>query len=494
MRTRKSNKSKRFSYSQAYELGSEESGEDLDEVEDADADVDFEEPEGGEEGQEGSAGDDDDDEVMNDVRSEEEVLLEEEQLEGVAPKGGEIDPMDTDEDDAEGDGAAVKPRWAPKGRGKWKLKLLKRGNIHAVPPYPSDLRQTRVYDGPLKPWTSAQQLLTILYGPETGHIKVIRGMLRKWFNSQTLPNVSNNEGGVMHSPWLAQDYEEKEKRWSRSWYGKYRAARPELQKSRKIRAEHVDMFKPPSHGMICFTGPFNQQQQIRTSYGSGIPVTQSGLPLNAADNTESSTHGRPKGWLLDTGGIPLGIGWAPLTGHREQLLAVCAVPYADQELMEHDAREADAEEKKRGSVQIWSIPCHRKDASLARLVSSLQFDFGRSKRMQWCPVASPDDHTMGMLAVLCGDGQVRVLEIFKANTGQENYGWCPPPPPSMSVIFLDSANCPRQNGLLVLSLLSASRTNTWSRPLVLPGSIRIGFAWAIATAPSAFGPSIPNAC
>lgn len=430
MRTRKSNKAKRFSYSESYELGSEESEEDLGELQDADVDVDFEEPAGDEEGQGESAGDDDDDEVMNDAGVEDEGLSGGEKLEELPQEGGNVDSTDTEEDD--GDGTAVKPRWAPKGRAKWKLKLVERGTVHTVPEYPSDLRQTRMYEGPLKSWTRAQELLVILYGPEQAHIKVMRAMLRKWFESQTLPSISNDEGGVMHSPWLAEDFEEKEKRWSRSWYEKYRAASHELQKSRKIRSEHIDMFKPPSHEMVCFIGPFNQQQQIRTSYGSGNAVTQSGEPLT----DESSASQPPKGWLLDTGGIPLSIGWAPLRGHREQFLAVCTVPYADQELKEHDAREADAEEKKRGSVQIWSVPCQREDASPAHLVTSLQFDFGRSKQIQWCPVAPPDDHTIGMLAVLCGDGQARILEVLKSHIIQENYG----NGPSKYAVLLLSAN------------------------------------------------------
>lgn len=420
MRTRKSNKAKRFSYSESYELDSEENAEDLGELQDADADVDFEEPAGGEEGHGESAGDDDDDEVMNDADVGAEGLSEDEKLGELPQDGGKADSTDTEEEEEDdgGGGTAVKPRWTPNGRAKWKLKLLERGTVHVVPEYPSDLRQTRMHDGPLKSWTRAQQLLVILYGPEQAHIQVMRGLLRKWFHSQTLPNISNGEGGMMHSPWLAEDYEDKERRWSQSWYGKYRAASHELQKSRKIRSEHIDMFKPPPQELICFIGPFHQQQQIRTSYGSGNAVAQSGEPLT----NESSAPRPPKGWLLDTGGIPLSIGWAPLRGHREQFLAVCTVPYADQELKEHDARDADAEEKKRGSVQIWSIPCHREDASPAHLVTSLQFDFGRSKRIQWCPVAPPNDHTVGMLAVLCGDGQARVLEVLKSQTVQDNYG------------------------------------------------------------------------
>lgn len=427
MRTRKSNKSKRFSYTEAYELGSEDSEQELEDLEDGDVDVDFEVPDAGEEGQDDSPDDEADDDALNDGRREVEELSGGDKPGDVPRPVHEVDdPMDTDGEEEEGEdddhGTLAKSQQRPKGRGRLlKKKLVKRSIVHIVPPYPSDLQQTRVYDGPLKRWKRAHQLLTVLYGPNEGHIRVIAAMLRKWFESQTLPNKHTDKGGVMHSPWLPEDYEEKERLWSKSWYGKYRAASRDLQRSRKIRPEHIDMFKPPSHAMACFMGPFSNQRPVQTSYGSGIPVSRTGEPWKAIDsNSPPSTP--PKGWLLDTGGIPLGIGWAPLTGHREQFLAVCTVPYADQEPKDHNAPEDDSEEKKRGGIQIWSIPCHKNDGIPARLIHSFQFDFGRSKRMQWCPVAPPDNHTIGMLAVLCGDGQVRVFDVPNTTSGQENYG------------------------------------------------------------------------
>lgn len=420
MRTRKANKSKRFSFADTYGIESDEGSDGPAEVEDADEDddVDFDVTKDADEGQGGSDEDDDDDEPDGAVEDE-EPLGEGEEPEAV--DGDDIVPVES-EDDGGDDTARKRQNRVPRGRGRWKKNLPKRATVHGVPPYPIDLRKTRVYDGPLKRWTRSHQLLTMLYGPGEARIAVARGMFRKWFANQVLPGKTHTgRGGVMQSPWLAEDYELKQKQWARSWYEKCRSAK-QVQRSHKIRPDHVEMFKPASDSLICFVGPFNNQTQVRSSYGFGQPVSETGQTQAAIDPSLQDGATPASGWLLDTGGLPLGIGWAPVTGRQEQYLAVCTVPPSDQELRLSRVPEEDPEEKKRGSIQIWSIPCHKDGGGYASLVHHLWFDWGRPKRLQWCPVPSPDDSKVGLLAVLCNDGQVRVVEIAKPTSGQTNYG------------------------------------------------------------------------
>ncbi|KAL1876478.1 hypothetical protein Daus18300_002722 [Diaporthe australafricana] len=424
MRTRKANKSKRFSFADTYGIESDDDAEGpaevLDADDDEDDDVDFDVTKDADEGQGGSEDDEDEDDDVHDEAVEDEELLEEANEAEAIDGDDEIIPVESD--DGGGDGTASKANnKTPRGRGRWKKNLPKRATVHGVPPYPTDLRKTRVYDGPLKRWTRGHQLLAMLYGPDEARIAVARGMLRKWFMSQVLPSKSyTGMGGVMQSPWLAQDYEVKQRHWARAWYEKCRAAK-QLQRSRKIRPDHVEMFKPASDSMICFVGPFDGQTQVRSSYGFGLPVLENGQTQEAIDpSLERAT--RPSGWLLDTGGLPLGIGWAPANGHQEQYLAVCTVPHSDQEIKLSHSPE-DPEEKKRGSIQIWSIPCHKEDGDHARLVHHLWFDWGRPKRLQWCPIPLPDESKVGLLAVLCDDGQVRVIEVSKPASDQTNYEW-----------------------------------------------------------------------
>ncbi|KAF3767183.1 hypothetical protein M406DRAFT_254114 [Cryphonectria parasitica EP155] len=408
MRTRKANKSKRFSYTEAYSDESEDES-DTQEAQEAGEDVDFQEPE-----PDGGSQDASDEDVVDEG-------VENNKLVDVESDGeGEVDL-----DEVESPPGKAGPR-----RGRLRRKLLKRGVVHAIPAYPTELRNTRVYEGPLQRSTRGMKLLEVLYGPDPGHIKVAQGMLNKWFNHQVLPVRGSDDGGLMQSPWLADDYEEKQRNWTRSWYDRYRAGDGKLQRLRKIRQDHVDIFKPPMTELVCLVGRFNNQKQIRTRYGSAHPVSETGELWQAAEATSQNSTPPPpppKGWLFDTGGIPLAIGWAPLIGHREQFLAVCTVPFSDQDRKDADSPEDDPEEKKKGSVQIWSIPCHKEGASDARLVHSLSFDWGRPKRLQWCPVPLLDDSKIGMLAIICADGQARVIEVSKSTPGQENYDWITSP-------------------------------------------------------------------
>lgn len=407
MRTRKANKSQRKSYAATFRIGSDDSEEDFEQHQDQDADVDF----GAEEVQEASEEDEIDDTPVDDE------------------KASDKDPESNSDDSDDSDEAILDKVPMRKGR-----KLPRRAHIHEVSTYPADLRATRIYDGPLKKNPRGPRLLNLLYGPDPDHIKVFRGMLRKWFDHQVLPSARVGEGGVMSSPWLAEDFEEKQKHWSRAWHDTYRRAK--LQRLRKIRTDHVDMFKPPMDDLVCFVGHPEHQKQIRTRYGVCLSIAENGQTL---DSVDSSAHeaARTKDWLLDTGGIPIAMGWAPVTGHKEQFIAVCSVPFSDQEAKDGSSHDDDPEERKRGSVQIWSIPCHKVDGNEARLLHFLSFDWGRPKRLQWCPVPPPDESKIGLVAILAADGLARIIEVPKVNSDLESYGKSIRPPYSRVLLTID---------------------------------------------------------
>lgn len=408
MRTRKSNKKKNFDFSDTYGLGSDDSASELEEAQDAEEDVEFEEPEDENEGQRASD-EEAEAEVVGRVGGEE--LLGDVQG-NKAAHGGHI-ASDSDGEDGSDTSEGPFPH---------RRQLPNRSAIHEVPRYPKELQQTRIYEGPLKKFTRGERLLNILYGPQPENLNIVRQMLQKWFRLQTLPQKSAGDG-VMHSPWLAEDYEEKQKHWSSVWYGKYRAAKGGLQTFRKIRPDHAEIFKPSTTELVCLVGPANNQKQIRTQYGFGLPIADTGEPQETSDPASNSLT-TPRAWLLDTGAIPVAIAWAPVVGHREQFLAACTVPYSDQDYKDADSPEEDPDAKKNGGVQIWSIPCHKEDGSHARLIHLFSFDWGRPKRLQWCPVPPPDDAQIGLLAILCGDGQVRVIEVPRTTSDQENLSMC----------------------------------------------------------------------
>ncbi|CAN8102951.1 unnamed protein product [Discula destructiva] len=430
VRTRKRNKAQRTDYAAVFTLDSDDSGSEFNQTKDGDGDVEFDE----EEGSQGSEDDEADAAAENEKEpSDNEDLQEKEQEKEVEQETHSTDtsakqtPADSDDSDHSSESLSDK---APTRKGK---KLPKRAHVHEVPTYPSETRATRIYDGPLKESPRGSDLFKLLYGPDRDHIKVFHGMLAKWFDLQILPSGRVGQEGVMSSPWLSEDFEDKSRHWSRIWHERSRAAK--LQHLQKIRADHIDLFKPQMHKLICFVGHPGHQTQARTSYGFGQAVAENGQVLDTDDATSQTA---PKGWLLDSGGIPLAIGWAPSTVHKEQFIAVCSVPFSDQEPKDGSSPDENPEEKQRGSVQIWSIPCHRTDVSAAALIQSLSFDWGRPQRLQWCPVPSADDTCVGVLAVLTADGFVRVMEVPKVTVGLENYEWVDSPVATLGITDEDA--------------------------------------------------------
>lgn len=399
VRTRRTNKGQKKNYAATFSLGSdEESGSEVevDQVRDADADDDFDM----EEGPEGSAEEEVDNGAANSPANEEEMHDEKEDT---------ADVSDGSSDEHSIDAAPIPKR----------KKLLKRAHVHQVQTYPSST-QTRTYLGPLQSHPRGISWLTLLYGPDPDHIQVIFSMVCKWFGNQVLPSDRVGENGVMSSPWLSEDFEDKLRQWSAEWQERCRASN--LQRLQKIRPDHIDLFKPQMTQLLCFLGRPSHQQQIRTHYSFGGAVTENGQ-LQELVGAARKKAAAAKGYLLDTGGIPLAMGWAPLTGSKEQYVAICSVPFSDQEPKDGSSPNDDPEEQKRGSVQIWSIPCHRAGGNDPVLTQSLSFDWGRPKRLQWCPVPSADETSIGFVAILTADGIVRVVEVPRAISGrQESYG------------------------------------------------------------------------
>ncbi|KAK4458270.1 WD40-repeat-containing domain protein [Cladorrhinum samala] len=124
--------------------------------------------------------------------------------------------------------------------------------------------------------------------------------------------------------------------------------------------------------------------------------------------------------MFDVGGIPLALSWAPLTSRTRQVLAVATVPFADQESNPLGEVNMNKTAMTNGSVQLWEFMAEEADEGLAtpstkppRFLGAKCFDWGRPKRLQFCPVtmnASDLHNTYGMLAVLCSDGRVRIMD------------------------------------------------------------------------------------
>lgn len=300
--------------------------------------------------------------------------------------------------------------------------IQSRKSYHDIPHYPLETRiVTRVYAGPLRRYARYSALRDSMYGPEYPRIKIIWDLEIRWANFPVLPPrlPPDDPHGIIPSPWLPAGFERTQERNAFYWYDDYLAKSPETQQSHYISPEHAENLIPRADGNLATViGPWGNQKEFHLSQGSSISLSQSGLPVDDPDSKDKT----PSGWMLDLGGIPLAMGWAPSASKTAQVLAVATIPFADQEPMVQQKEKAAAAGEKQpdtvGCIQFWEFTADHTDGglptpstALPSLLMAKFFDWGRPKRLQWCPVSFEKAGLHGLLAILCGDGKARVIDV-----------------------------------------------------------------------------------
>jgi len=495
MRTRSSNKSKRFSV-QEYDYGISSDDEAPPKPSKGRGESDDENFENG-----GGADDLGDDEHQS---GDDEDAEEEEQ------DDDDHDVLEVVES-SNAKAAAAATR-GPSNRPKPGPQAAATGDYHEIPPLPKDPRTSRVWDGPLKKWDRFALLTDLLYGPNWDHIRLINRLRNRWRRNPVLPTRGHrDDGGVAAPSWQPEGFEKLQAERFQSWYqGLYLKVTTSIQRSHPLPAKTRSQLLPqPDGDLIALLGPAGRQQSIKFNMGKTISLQEFGGLLDPSEPAEKHSAG----WMLDVGGIPLAAGWAPIAGKTDQLLALAVVPFADQADQPAPTEKAEAppspdESMRVGCVQLWRFPISEDSTGVIRpsrdpprLASVLSFDWGRPKRLQWCPVPLPaGSATYGLLAVLAGDGMVRILDVRKRAGSDENdvYGArflslinlslsrsLPPPALDASVLTYE------QNGSKRPSPLWASLTNTMSTQPAQHGSTSTVSYWAIPTVASACGRSGP---
>ena len=368
----------------------------------------------------------------------------------------EGEPTSEEEEEAPGDGAAgdQKDQSAqPKRQRNVGAGMIQsRKSFHAIPHYPLETRiVTRVYAGPLRRYARYSALRDAMYGPEYERIKVIWDLEIRWGDFPVLPPrlPPENQQGVIPSPWLPRGFESGQEKRAFLWYDDYQINTPEVQASHVLPPEHGRQFVPQAEGDIAtLLGPWDKQKQFKLSQGSSLSLSPSGLPVDDSEETDNT----PSGWMLDVGGIPLAIAWAPLSRQDIQVLAVVTVPFADQKKpTRRDESAADEATQTTGCIQFWEFIPEKRPRQLAspsaqppRLLGAKCFDWGRPKRLEFCPVSLDSSGLYGTLAVLCGDGKARVIDARVVDeTDVPHYGTPCSPVQRASLI-------PPQNGSKLL--------------------------------------------
>ena len=198
-----------------------------------------------------------------------------------------------------------------------------------------------------------------------------------------------------------------------------------------VEARDVQGYIPkPVGDLAVLLGPYGDQDEVIFGAGQGraFAVDDHDLPLHDAGDTSRT----PRGWVFDAGGLVPSLAWAPQSASGPQYLALCVVPHSDQDYPNTAEREAHKGSRRQGTIQLWKLAGSKREAGEMvpsteppALVRTLCLDWGRARRVAWCPVASVDDSVLGLLAILTGDGRVRVLEIPRpADEERGAYGRC----------------------------------------------------------------------
>ncbi|KAK4158071.1 hypothetical protein C8A00DRAFT_39623 [Chaetomidium leptoderma] len=313
--------------------------------------------------------------------------------------------------------------------------IQSRKSFHDIPHYPLETRiVTRVYAGPLRRYARYSALRDAMYGPEYDRIKVIWDLEIRWADFPVLPPrlPPEDQQGVIPSPWLPRGFERSQEKRAFRWYDDYQINTPEVQRCHALSQDHGQRLVPQAEGdIVTLVGPWDKQEEFRLRQGGSLSLSPSGLPTDDPGSSDKT----PNGWTLDVGGIPLAITWAPLSRQDIQVLAVATIPFSDQKAARRDDPDTDAAAKAIGSIQLWAFVPDKRPGQLAtpstqppRLLGAKCFDWGRPKRLVFCPVPLDSSGLYGMLALLSADGKARVIDARKVDDADTPlYEWVESP-------------------------------------------------------------------
>ncbi|KAI0468656.1 hypothetical protein F4859DRAFT_196778 [Xylaria cf. heliscus] len=406
MRLRQSNKKKRF--------GLPDYGLDLDSSDDADGTL--------------PRVDSSEDEFVVDAGADED------EVDDVQDEQVEEDDDDNDDDDNDHDNnrpprrsysavkaaKTAKAKTHPVGRSK-QHRSDKTGQTFAeVPPYPSDpgQRWTRTYIGPIKRWTRFYELVDWWFGDKPDRRPILDSYLKLWWRYELIPPklTSQPRLAIARNGWMPDNFPDDQRNKFRQLYNTRLIHQFRQQKSTLIdKAEAFRWFIPQAQGELSvFLGHVSDQKRYSIRHGESISFSDAGNPVSDTEDEATITGG----WLLDVGGIPISMAWAPAQGQVSQLLAIAVTPFSDQAYY-HNLKDAPRElEQKEGTVQILRFDAvkgrrgiFRPSRRAPRLAQALCFSWGRVSRIQWCPIPLAAEDATRLLGVLCVDGKLRIIGV-----------------------------------------------------------------------------------
>lgn len=324
----------------------------------------------------------------------------------------------------ESDASVSDPEGIPDRFSRQRIKLIRPFNVRAVgvtgyldvEPVAADGRIVRAYCGPYDRGLRGHPLVEMWYGRHQGGIKMAHGMLDRWMDWSVLPPRSKlDEPAERDRGVWSPNFFEREAYNAEHWYERVMDSMPQDESFLRLSEEEAQPYRLHRGAMPVLMGPHDSQLEIMFEVGDAYALSLSGLPF---DQDESDTK-TVAGWMFDTGGIVTSMDWAPRqTRNAPQLLAMCVIPHSDQEHYDFEKESVKPDFQKHGVVQLWEFEGARGEDGFVRpsskrprLQKTICLEHGRARRVKWSPAC-------GLLAVICGDGNVYVIEAGDDGDGR----------------------------------------------------------------------------
>ncbi|KAI1200594.1 hypothetical protein F5X97DRAFT_293162 [Nemania serpens] len=289
-----------------------------------------------------------------------------------------------------------------------------------VPPYPSDpgQRWTRTYLGPIKRWTRFYELIDWWFGDKPGRRTILDGYLKLWGHHELIPPKLTSQSCLLIAQcgWMPDSFAEDQRSKFRQLYNDRLVYQFRQQISTRIDKDKASRWFLPraQGGLSVLLGHVSDQKTYRIQQGESIPFSDVGNPIGDAGDEATITGG----WLLDVGGIPISIAWAPMQGQVSQLLAIAVAPFSDQAYYQNIKDLPKELEQNESAIQILRFETVADRGGIIRpsrrtpkLTQALCFSWGRVSRIQWCPIPLAAEDATRLLGVLCTDGKLRVVGV-----------------------------------------------------------------------------------
>ncbi|KAI1114352.1 hypothetical protein F5Y14DRAFT_414786 [Nemania sp. NC0429] len=293
--------------------------------------------------------------------------------------------------------------------------------FNEVPPYPSDpgQRWTRTYIGPIKRWTRFYELIDWWFGDKPERRAILDGFFKLWWHHELIPPKLTSQSRLLIAQcgWMPGRFADDQRSKFRQLYNDRL-----VYQFRQQISTHIDKVETSSRwfhpqaqgGLNVLLGHISDQSTYHIQQGKCISFSNSGNVISDADDEATITGG----WLLDVGGIPVSIAWAPMQGHVSQLLAIAVAPFLDQAYHQNVKDSINRLDQKEGAIQILRFETvadregvFRPSRRAPKLSQTLCFSWGRVSRIQWCPIPLAAEDAIRLLGVLCTDGKLRVIGV-----------------------------------------------------------------------------------